>query len=87
MHLVQLPRGRTAAVHFNPVTGCVTTSHAGLIGTLFRKGVADFEGYRRFPGDGRKFISAVYDYLFLRNYVVYWKRADIRPGSRSWKAE
>lgn len=85
--IVQLPRGRTAVVQFNPATGAVTTSHAGLIGTLFRKGVTDFEGSRRFPADGLKFLSAVYDYLFLRNYAVHWTRAGMQPGSISRRVE
>lgn len=81
--IVQLPRGRTAVVQFNPATGVVTTSHAGLIGTLFRKGVTDFEGYRRVPADGLQFLSALYDHLFLRNYAVHWRRAGRQPGSIS----
>ena len=85
--IVQLPRGRTAVVQFNPVTGSVTTSHAGLIGTLFRKGVTDFDGYHRFPADGRKFLAAVYDHLFLRNYAVHWMRAGMQPGSISRRVE
>lgn len=85
--IVQLPRGRTAVVQFNPATGSVTTSHAGLIGTFFRKGVTDFEGSRRFPADGLKFLSAVYDHLFLRNYAVHWMRAGMQPGSISRRVE
>jgi hypothetical protein len=85
--IVQLPRGRTAVVQFNSATGAVTTSHAGLIGTLFRKGVMDFEGSRRFPSDGRTFLAAVYDHLFLRNYAVHWMRAGRKPGSISKRAE
>lgn len=85
--IVQLPRGRTAVVQFNPATGSVTTSHAGLIGTLFRKGVVDFEGSRRFPADGSKFLSAVYDHLFLRNYAVHWMRAGMKPGSIPGRVE
>ena len=85
--VVQLPRGRTAVVQFNPTTGSVTTSHAGLIGTLFRKGVTDFEGCKRFPADGIKFLAAVYDHLFLRNYAVHWMRAGVQSGSISRKAE
>ena len=85
--VVQLPRGRTAVVQFNPTTGSVTTSHAGLIGTLFRKGVTDFEGCKRFPADGIKFLAAVYDHLFLRNYAVHWMRAGMQSGSISRKAE
>jgi len=85
--VVQLPRGRTAVVQFNPTTGSVTTSHAGLIGTLFRKGVTDFDGYHRFPADGLKFLSAVYDHLFLRNYAVHWMRAGMQPGPISRRVE
>lgn len=85
--VVQLPRGRTAVVQFNSATGSVTTSHAGLIGTLFRKGVRDFEGSQRFPADGLKFLAAVYDHLFLRNYAVHWMRAGMQPGSISRRVE
>lgn len=85
--IVQLPRGKTAVVQFNPATGTVTTNHAGLIGTLFRKGVTDFQGYKRFPADGRKFLSAVYDRLFLLNYSVRWKHSGIGPHSVSRSAD
>lgn len=85
--IVQLPRGRTAVIQYNSATGTVTTSHAGLIGTLFRKGVRDFQGRKRFPADGIAFLAAVYDHLFLRNYAVHWMRAGSKPGSISRKAE
>ena len=85
--VVQLPRGRTAVVQLDPATGSVTTNHTGLRCTLFRKGVRDFEGYKRFPADGRKFLSAVYDYLFLLNYSVRWKHSGIGPNSVSRSAE
>lgn len=85
--VVQLPRGRTAVVQFNPATGAVTTDHPGLMATLFRKGVTDFEGRQRFPSDGRKFLTAVYDHLFLRHYAVHWMRDGSRPGSVSRRAE
>ena len=70
--VVGLPRGRTAVVQFDSATGSVTTNHGGLLTTLFQKGVTDFEGRRRFPTDGRAFLSAVYDHLFLRSYSVHW---------------
>ena len=85
--IVGLPRGRTAVIQFDPATGSVTTNHTGVMGTLFRKGVTDFEGYRRFPSDGLKFLSAVYDHLFLRNYAVHWMHAGMKPGSISRRVE
>lgn len=78
--VVQLPRGRTANVWFDPTTHAVATNHAGLMVTLFRAGVKDWEGRRLYPSDGRAFLSTVYDDLFLRGYAVHWLHAVGEPG-------
>jgi hypothetical protein len=74
--IVQLPRGMTALVRFNPEAGCVTTDHAGLCATFFQTGVRDFHGHIRVPRDGRAFVSALYDALFLDGYPVRWLESD-----------
>ena len=73
--IIQLPRGRTAMIEFDPSTEAVRTKHAGLLGTLFKNGVADFQGQMRYPADGTAFLVAVYDHLFLAGYSVRWCRA------------
>ncbi len=73
--LIQLPRGLTAAVRFDPSTGLVTTNHEGMLNTLFHKGVMDWSGRRCFPAAGRAFLSALFDHLFLCGYSVNWLRA------------
>ena len=72
MLVVQLPRGRTAVVRCESVTGLITTNYCGLLTTLFQEGVTDFGGGRRFPTDGLAFLSAVFDHLFLHGYSVRW---------------
>jgi hypothetical protein len=74
--VVQLPRGRTALVHFDASTGLIQTNHDGLRSTLFQNGVADFNGKTLFPRDGSIFFSAVFDHLFLNGYVVHWLRSE-----------
>jgi hypothetical protein len=74
--IVQLPRGRTALVRVNPETGCFMTDHPGLYTTFFQAGVKDFHGHVRLPREGRAFVSALYDALFLRGYPVRW----LEPG-------
>lgn len=70
--VVHLPRGRTAVAHFDPTEGAVVTNHAGLRATAFQKGVQDLDGRLLWPHDGRAFLSALYDHLFLRGYKVHW---------------
>ncbi len=72
MLVLPLPRGRRAVVLFDPATNAVTTNHAGLMATVFQKGVTDLDGYLLVPRDGRAFLSALYDHLFLRGYHVHW---------------
>lgn len=73
--VLPLPRGRTAVVLFDPATNSVTTNHAGLVATVFQKGVKDLDGCLLLPHDGRAFLSALYDHLFLRGYHVRWLKA------------
>lgn len=79
MLVVPLPRGRRAVVLFDPATNAVTTNHTGLMATVFQKGVKDLDGCLLLPRDGRAFLSALYDHLFLRGYHVHWLGA--RPLS------
>lgn len=72
--VVQLPRGRTATVHFDPTTGLVTTDHPGIRMTFFLAGVKDLEGRVLRPTDGRRFLVALYDHLLLSGYVIRWVR-------------
>ena len=72
MLVLPLPRGRRAVVLFDPATNAVTTNHAGLMETVFQKGVKDLDGCLLRPHDGRLFLSALYDHLFLRGYRVHW---------------
>ncbi len=85
MLIVQLPRGRTAVVRWNAVTGRITTDHPGLRATAFRSGVKDLDGRLMFPRDGRGFLSALYDALFLSGYRVRWCRTvgELDPLARS----
>jgi hypothetical protein len=71
--MVQYPRGCSALVWFNPVTKRISTDHAGLRAML-QRGVQDWEGRLLFPRDGRAFLAALYDYLFLNGYGVRWTR-------------
>ena len=79
MLIVQLPRGRTAVVQFDEAAGRATTTHTGLRRTLFENGVKDLDGNVLFPCDGRAFVAAVYDTLFLSGYAVRW----LRSGGRT----
>jgi hypothetical protein len=74
--LIPLPRGRSAIVQLDQTNGVVTTSHAGLQATVFQKGVKDLDVRLFLPCDGRAFLSALYDHLFLRGYHVRWLRAN-----------
>ncbi|HEU4685049.1 MAG TPA: hypothetical protein VFS39_11170 [Nitrospira sp.] len=69
--VVQYPRGVTALVWLDLVTGSVTTSHPGLRVTL-RQGVKNWEGRIVRPHDGPMFLAAVYDRFFLSGYPVQW---------------
>jgi hypothetical protein len=69
--IMQHPSGTTALVWFNPASGSIATTHAGLQARL-RRGVKDWEGQVVFPEDGQVFLSAVYDHLFLNGYSVRW---------------
>lgn len=75
--VVQLPRGRTAIVGFDPAEKRIFTNHDGLFGSLFRRGASDLHGRLLFPSDGRNFLSAVYDFLFLNGYGVRWLHSSI----------
>jgi hypothetical protein len=70
--VVQLPRGRTSVVGFDPAVRRIFTTHQGLFGSLFQHGARDLEGRLLFPPDGRAFLCAVYDFLFLNGYGVRW---------------
>jgi len=70
--VVQLPRGRTAIVGFDPAEKRIFTNHEGSFGSLFRHGASDLDGRLLFPSDGRNFLSAAYDFLFLNGYGVRW---------------
>jgi|CXWL01.1.fsa_nt_gi hypothetical protein len=71
---VHLPRGYSAIVRYDPVTGSIRTGHAGLCATM-QRGVRDWDGRRIFPRDGRLFLKAFYDYLFVNGYAVCPVRA------------
>lgn len=77
--VVQFPRGRTGAVWFDPATEVMWTANAGLH-ALLQRGVKDFGGRPLSPSDGRQFLSALYDHLFLNGYGVHWLRALRSPG-------
>lgn len=85
--IVQLPRGRTAVVQFDPATGRVTTNHAGLHSTLFAQGVKEFGGDWVLPDQGRAFFTAVFDHLFLSGYAVRWLRSVRRSDLASHHVE
>ena len=69
----QSPRGCPGIFWFDPVAGSISTSHAGLRATL-RRGVRSWEGSLVSPHDGRAFLAAVYDHLFLNGYAVQWMK-------------
>ncbi|HSE58246.1 MAG TPA: hypothetical protein VLA99_06050 [Nitrospiraceae bacterium] len=69
--IVQYPSGTTTLIWFDPATGSIATTHAGLQARL-RRGVRDWEGRVVVPEDGRAFLSAVYDDLFLNGHHVRW---------------
>ena len=71
MVAVHYPRGATALVWLDLVTGTIATSHAGLRDTL-RKGIRNWEGHVVYPHDGPIFLSAVYDHFFLSGYPIQW---------------
>ena len=73
--VVQLPRGRTVVVGFDPAEKRIFSNHQGLFGSLFRHGVRALDGRLLFPPDGRDFLCAAYDVLFLNGYGVRWMRA------------
>ncbi len=85
--LIPLPRGRHALVQFDPRTGRVTTNHAGLYATAFQQGVTDFDGTHRRPSDGRAFLSALYDHLFLHGYRVQWLKGGAASSRRAKRPE
>ncbi len=74
MLIIQLPRGRTTVVAFDPETGAVLTTHTGLHAVL-RQGIKDWTGQRLFPSDGLPFLSALHDHVFLSGYRVRWLTA------------
>lgn len=82
--VVQLPRGRTAIVGFDPAEKRIFTNHEGLLGSLFRYGASDLEGRLFFPPDGRNFLCAVYDFLFLNGYGVRWLHSALALDSSMW---
>lgn len=69
--IVQYPSGTTTLIWFDPASRSIATTHAGLR-TRLRRGVKDWAGQAVFPEDGRAFLSAVYDDLFLNGYSVRW---------------
>lgn len=71
--IIQYPRGRRALVWFDPRTHRITTDHPGLP-DLFEQGVKDWRGRLMFPRDGRAFLEAMHDHLFLNGYAVRWAR-------------
>jgi len=71
--VVQYPRGRGALVWFDPRTQRISTDQAGLR-ALLQRGVKDWEGRLLFPHNGRAFLAAVHDYLFLNGYRIRWAR-------------
>lgn len=71
MVAIHYPRGVTALVWFDLGTGAIATNHAGLRDVL-RRGVRGWEGQVVYPGDGPRFVSAVYDHFFLSGYCVQW---------------
>lgn len=76
---VQYPRGHIAIAWVDLATGLVKTNHPGLRATL-RRGVKDWEGRVLFPRNGRAFLTAVYDHLFLSGYHVRWMKGLAAAG-------
>lgn len=70
--IIQLPRGRTAVVRFDPAQGQVTTNHAGVRASFLAHGVRNVDGHLVFPREGRPFLVALFDRLFLSGYSLRW---------------
>ncbi|WP_447979409.1 carboxypeptidase-like regulatory domain-containing protein [Candidatus Nitrospira bockiana] len=68
--VVQLPRG-CSAIGVDVSTNVAFTNHNGIFSALMENGVRDLDGVVRYPREGRTFLSAVYDFLFLNGYRVY----------------
>ena len=81
MLVVHYPRGATAMVWLDPVSGEIATNHAGLQAML-RDGVRDWEGHVVHSHDGQMFLSAAYDFLFLSGYPVHWMKVVAVRGVR-----
>jgi len=64
---------------YDPATETVAPNHAGVFARLFRQGVKDLDGRLLRPTDGRTFMSALYDYLFLRGCSVRWLHSIVAP--------
>ena len=77
--VIQYPRGATALVWLDLVTGAVATNHAGLQVTL-RRGLKDWAGRVVHQEDGPEFLSAVYDHFWLGGYPVRWLRVSGLKG-------
>ena len=73
--LIQLPRGRTALIGFDPAGSRVFTNHQGFFDSLLQRGVRNLEGRLLFSPDGREFLCAIYDALFVNGYDVHWMHA------------
>jgi hypothetical protein len=69
--VVHYPRGVTALVWLDLVTGVVTTNHSGLRVAL-RQGVKNWAGEVVHPYDGPIFLAAVFDRFFVSGYPVRW---------------
>lgn len=69
--VVQYSMGAKAVVWLDLVTGEVATNHVGLR-EILRRGVKGWDGCVAFPGDGARFLSAVYDHFFLSGHQVFW---------------
>lgn len=83
MLVIQLPRGRSAVVQFDPARSTTVTDHCGFR-ALLEYGILDWNGHRCFPADGHRFFSALYDHLFLSGYRVRWLTWTPAARPRTW---
>lgn len=73
--VIPIPRGWTVIVQLDPISGSVKTNCAGVSAAFFQKGVQGWDGRLLFPNDGRAFLEAVHDRLFLSGYAVRWLKS------------
>ncbi len=75
-----------AILWLDPTDEWVMTNHAGMR-AIIQRGVRDWEGHLLFPRDGRAFLSAVYDHLFLSGYRIRWMKSKGGMGLRKGRRD